>query len=173
MKDDPSAFTMTPERICSYMHQLLLGLAHCHAKGWVHRDIKTDNLLVTNTNVLSIADFGLAKREIPGRNTPQVVTLWYRSPEVIYQDACASFPIDVWSAGCVFGELLTGRPLFCGDDAPSQIVNIYKLCGVPDTDGWPGVHNLIVRLFPLLPLHSDVYCGGLRSGRVVCRATIC
>lgn len=136
---------MTPERIRSYMHQLLLGLAHIHAQGWVHRDIKTANLLVTNANVLSIADFGLAK-QVSAHNTPLVVTLWYRSPELLYQDPNASFPLDVWSAGCVFGEMLSGRELFCGEDAASQIQMIYKLCGVPDTDGWPDIQTRIVRM---------------------------
>ena len=144
-RDAGSGFSATPERIRSYMYQLLCGLAHCHAKGWVHRDIKTANLLVTSKNVLSIADFGLAKQEVPGKNTPLVVTLWYRSPELLYQDPNASFPLDVWSAGCVFGELLTGRELFCGEDSASQIQMIYKLCGVPDTDGWPDILKRIVR----------------------------
>lgn len=137
-----SGYVMTPERIRSYTYQLLRGLAYCHSQGWVHRDIKTANLLITSQNELSITDFGLAKRVEPGRHaTPNVVTLWYRAPEVLYQDPSASFPLDVWSAGCVFGEILSGRELFCGHDSLSQITMIYKLCGA-DLTGWPGVQQL-------------------------------
>lgn len=136
-----SGFAMTPDLVRSYMHQLLLGLAHCHSRGWVHRDIKTANLLVTTRNQLSIADFGLAKKVDSGRATPEVVTMWYRPPELLYQDPTASFPIDMWSAGCVFGEMLSERELFCGHDSLSQITMIYKLCGAPDLSGWPGIQQ--------------------------------
>jgi serine/threonine protein kinase len=134
---------MTEERVRSYMLQLLTGLAHMHARGWVHRDLKTANLLVTAGNVVKIADFGLAKPLEPGREmTPRVVTLWYRSPELLFQDRSAGPGVDVWSAGCIFGELLTGREVFVGRDELAQLHAIYKLCGVPDTATWPGLAQL-------------------------------
>ena len=93
----------------SYMHQLLTGLAHMHAHSWVHRDLKTANLLITAGNVLKIADLGMARSMLwPGKFTPRVVTLWYRAPELIYQDRGAGVSVDMWSAGCVMGELLSG-----------------------------------------------------------------
>ena len=138
-----TGFAMTEERVRSYMFQLLTGLAHMHAMGWVHRDLKTANLLVTAGNVVKIADFGLAKPMEHGREmTPRVVTLWYRAPELLYQDRSAGMPVDVWSAGCIFGELLSGKELFVGQTEMEQAAAIYKLCGCPDGASWPGVAQL-------------------------------
>jgi cyclin-dependent kinase 10 len=100
---------MTPGRIRSFMHQLLSGLAFMHARDWVHRDLKPANLLVGPDNVVKIADLGMARSmRWPGKFTPRVVTLWYRAPELLFHDPAAGVGVDVWSAGCIFGELLTG-----------------------------------------------------------------
>lgn len=141
-KSGGTSFAMTEDRVRSYMAQLLNGLAHMHERGWVHRDIKTANLLVTADNVVKIADFGLAKRVEPGRATPRVCTLWYRAPELLFQDPHASFPQDVWSAGCIFGELLSGKVTVCGENEGEQLTAIYKLCGAPDAALWPGLSQL-------------------------------
>lgn len=100
---------MTEDRVRSFMAQLLRGLAAMHAAEWVHRDLKPANLLVSTDNTLYIADLGMARSmRWPGRFTPRVVTLWYRAPELLFHDPSAGTPVDVWSAGCVFGELLSG-----------------------------------------------------------------
>lgn len=98
------------------------GLAYCHAKGVMHRDIKPDNLLFDSACRLKIADFGLAREELFGSThdgdthpyTPQMVTLWYRAPEILI-DKPYGKNVDVWSAGCVVGEAFIGRPLFPGE----------------------------------------------------------
>lgn len=98
------------------------GLAYCHAKGVMHRDIKPDNLLFDSGCRLKIADFGLAREELfesahdgdAHPYTPQMVTLWYRAPEILMDKAYGK-SVDVWSAGCVVGEAFIGRPLFPGE----------------------------------------------------------
>lgn len=97
------------------MKQLLLGLKHCHENGVLHRDIKTSNLLLSKDGVLKIADFGLATSFDPARTQPmtsQVITLWYRPPELLLGATFYGVAVDLWSAGCILGELLMGQPIF-------------------------------------------------------------
>ena len=137
-------FDMSPPRVRSYMHQLLSALAHLHAAGWVHRDVKPTNVLVTSGNLVKLADFGLARNLGVGRrafSTFQVVTQWYRAPELIYGDPASGFAVDVWAAGCILAELMTGQPLFTPDDNLQHSRQIYRLCGVPDAAAWPGLRG--------------------------------
>jgi serine/threonine protein kinase len=110
-----------------------------HSKNWVHRDLKTANLLVSSDNLLKIADFGLARSMDSGNFTPKTVTLWYRAPEILFQDKSTNVSSDLWSVGCIFGELITGSPLFKGNDSVTQMMEIYKLCGVPNLSDWPNL----------------------------------
>lgn len=96
--------TLTELHARCYMHQLLSGVKYLHDNGVLHRDIKSANLLVTKNNVLKIADWGLARLvpdDIPGaaKLTNPVVTLWYRSPEVIVGSRRYDKGVDVWSVG--------------------------------------------------------------------------
>ena len=135
-------FDMSPRVVRSYMAQLLAALAHMHARGWVHRDLKPTNVLVTRDNVVKLADFGLSRDLGLGRrqfSTCQVVTQWYRAPELVFNDAACGVAVDVWAAGCIFAELVTGAPLFTSDDNLQHIRAIYRLVGEPDAAALPGL----------------------------------
>ncbi|SAM00300.1 hypothetical protein [Absidia glauca] len=124
--------------------------------GWLcfaDSDLKMSNLLLTSTGLLKIADFGLARTlSLPGKPmTPNVVTLWYRSPELLYGDANYSTAVDLWSAGCIMGELLQHRPLLPGTTEQTQLNLIVKLLGTPNEHIWPGFTQLPLGKALLLP----------------------
>lgn len=129
----------------SFMYQLLRGLAFCHSHNVLHRDLKPQNLLINKNGELKLADFGLARAfGIPVKcYSAEVVTLWYRPPDVLFGAKLYTTSIDMWSAGCIFAELANaGRPLFPGADVPDQLKRIFKLLGTPTEDNWPGVSQL-------------------------------
>lgn len=129
----------------SFLFQLLRGIAYCHEHRVLHRDLKPQNLLINNRGELKLADFGLARAfGIPVRSySHEVVTLWYRSPDVLLGSRHYSTSIDIWSAGCIFAEMANGgRPLFAGSDAASQLIAIFKVLGTPTERSWPGVSEL-------------------------------
>ncbi|KAK7468004.1 hypothetical protein BaRGS_00036748 [Batillaria attramentaria] len=106
-----------PDTVKSFMYQLLRGLDFCHSNNVLHRDLKPQNLLINKNGELKLADFGLARAfGIPVRfYSAEVVTLWYRPPDVLFGAKMYSTSIDMWSAGCIFAELANaGRPLFPG-----------------------------------------------------------
>ncbi|KAF8325462.1 Pkinase-domain-containing protein [Cantharellus anzutake] len=125
--------------------QLLLGLHYCHAHRILHRDLKPQNLLIDAEGNLKLADFGLARAfGIPLRTyTHEVVTLWYRAPEVLLGSRHYSTAIDMWSVGCIMAEMvMSGTPLFPGDSEIDQIFKIFKILGTPHESTWPGVSQL-------------------------------
>ncbi|KAL6847319.1 hypothetical protein ACP4OV_023172 [Aristida adscensionis] len=150
MEHDLAGLTASPDvafsepQIKCYMRQLLAGLAHCHARGVMHRDIKCANLLVSNSGELKVADFGLANFFSPSAApsaaaaplTSRVVTLWYRPPELLLGATAYRPAVDLWSAGCVFAEMHARRPVLQGRTEVEQIHKIFKLCGSPPDDFW-------------------------------------
>lgn len=130
--------------IKSYLHQLLLGVAYCHSHRVLHRDIKPQNLLIDVQGNIKLADFGLARAfGVPVRTyTHEVVTLWYRAPEILLGSKFYSTPVDVWSLGCIFAEMITKRPLFPGDSEIDQLFRIFRTLGTPDETNWPNVTKL-------------------------------
>ena len=92
----------------SYLYQLLSGIAFCHSHRILHRDLKPQNLLIDKNGSIKLADFGLARAiGVPVRSyTHEVVTLWYRAPEILLGCRYYSTPVDVWSIGCIFAEMV-------------------------------------------------------------------
>lgn len=100
---------LNPRDVKSYLSQMLKGIAYCHAHRVLHRDMKPQNLLVNSNGLLKIADFGLARAfGLPLRNyTHEVVTLWYKAPEVLLGTKCYTTSVDIWSIGCIFAEMVS------------------------------------------------------------------
>jgi len=129
----------TESQVKCLLQQILSGLDHCHSNGILHRDMKGANLLIDSTGVLKIADFGLATFYDPGSQQPmtsRVATLWYRPPELLLGATRYSAAVDMWSTGCIFAELLTGKPIMPGRTEVEQIHRIFKLCGSPSDEYW-------------------------------------
>ncbi|XP_030279197.1 cyclin-dependent kinase 11B isoform X6 [Sparus aurata] len=133
-----------PGEVKTLMIQLLRGVRHLHDNWILHRDLKTSNLLLSHKGILKIGDFGLAREYGSPLKpyTPVVVTLWYRSPELLLGAKEYSTAVDMWSVGCIFGELLTQKPLFPGKSEIDQINKIFKDLGSPSEKIWPGYSEL-------------------------------
>ena len=127
--------------IRSFMFQLLNGIDFCHSNRVLHRDLKPQNLLINNKGQLKLADFGLARAFGIPVNTfsNEVVTLWYRAPDVLLGSRTYNTSIDIWSAGCIMAEMYTGRPLFPGTTNEDQLQKIFRLMGTPSERSWPGI----------------------------------
>nr|POE59149.1 negative regulator of the pho system [Quercus suber] len=119
--------------IKSFMWQLLRGIAFCHENRVLHRDLKPQNLLINSNLQLKLGDFGLARAFGIPVNTfsNEVVTLWYRAPDVLLGSRTYNTSIDIWSAGCIMAEMFTGRPLFPGTTNEDQLLKIFRLMGTP------------------------------------------
>ncbi|KAI9839142.1 MAG: negative regulator of the PHO system [Sarea resinae] len=127
--------------IKSFMYQLLQGIAFCHENRVLHRDLKPQNLLINSKGQLKLGDFGLARAFGIPVNTfsNEVVTLWYRAPDVLLGSRTYNTSIDIWSAGCIMAEMYTGRPLFPGTTNEDQLQKIFRLMGTPSERSWPGI----------------------------------
>ncbi|XP_073674843.1 cyclin-dependent kinase 11B isoform X3 [Garra rufa] len=133
-----------PGEVKTLMIQLLRGVRHLHDNWILHRDLKTSNLLLSHKGILKIGDFGLAREYGSPLKpyTPVVVTLWYRSPDLLLGAKEYSTAVDMWSVGCIFGELLTQKPLFPGKSEIDQINKVFKDLGSPSEKIWPGYSEL-------------------------------
>ncbi|KZZ97521.1 Cell division control protein 2 (Cyclin-dependent protein kinase) [Moelleriella libera RCEF 2490] len=127
--------------IRKFMMQLCEGIKYCHSRRVLHRDLKPQNLLIDKDGNLKLADFGLARAfGVPLRTyTHEVVTLWYRAPEILLGGRQYSTGVDMWSVGCIFAEMCTRKPLFPGDSEIDEIFKIFRTLGTPDDEVWPGV----------------------------------
>lgn len=155
--------SFTPKLVKSYMHQMLDAIAFCHMHRILHRDLKPQNLLVDREGHLKLADFGLARSfNLPMRTyTHEVVTLWYRAPEILLGTKFYATGVDIWSLGCIFAEMILKRPLFPGDSEIDQLYRIFRTMSTPDEDNWPGVSQLpdYKRTFPrweAQPIPEDI-----------------
>ncbi|XP_044160584.1 cyclin-dependent kinase 15 isoform X2 [Bufo gargarizans] len=136
---------LLPYNVRLFMFQLLRGLAYIHHQHILHRDLKPQNLLISYLGELKLADFGLARaKSIPSQTySSEVVTLWYRPPDVLLGATDYSSDLDIWGAGCIFIEMLQGYPAFSGvSNAFEQLEKIWSVIGTPTEETWPGVSQL-------------------------------
>ncbi|KAF9355615.1 Cyclin-dependent kinase catalytic subunit [Mortierella sp. NVP85] len=155
---------LPPDQVKEYLYQLIRGVEYCHARRILHRDLKPQNLLIDEMRNLKLADFGLARAfGIPLRShTHEVVTLWYRAPEILLGSRHYSTAVDIWSIGCIFAEMVLKKPLFpgfspestqchLGDSEIDELFRIFRLRGTPNEDIWPGV-TLLKDWKPVFPV---------------------
>jgi len=140
----PQKEMMDKNLVKSYTYQILQAMLFCHQRRVLHRDLKPQNLLIDKNGSIKLADFGLARAfGIPVRvYTHEVVTLWYRAPEILLGSNKYSCPVDIWSIGCIFAEMANKRPLFQGDSEIDQLFRIFRVLRTPSEDLWPGVTQL-------------------------------
>jgi len=137
---------LTPGQIKTCMLQIVSGLKYCHDNNIIHRDLKPANILIDKTGQIKIADFGYSCiKTSKNIYTNNVVTLWYRAPELLLDAKQASKKskydnaIDIWSVGCIIGELLSRAPILAGQNEVNQMFLICNLCGTPTKENWPTV----------------------------------
>ena len=132
------------EEIKSFAYQLICGVAHCHTYRYMHRDLKPQNLLINEKGELKLADFGLARAfgNTTRAYSNEVVTLWYRPPDVLLGSQQYNESIDIWSIGCIIAEMVNGKVLFSGKSDIDQLACIFKILGTPNEKSWPNVIEL-------------------------------
>ncbi|KIE00377.1 cyclin-dependent kinase G-1, partial [Metarhizium majus ARSEF 297] len=142
LEDMPEPFLSS--EVKRLLLQLTSGVSYLHENWILHRDLKTSNLLLNNRGQLKIADFGMARYvgDPAPKLTQLVVTLWYRAPELLLGTRTYDAAVDMWSVGCIFGELITREPLLQGSNEVDQMSKIFELCGVPTEESWPGFRKL-------------------------------
>ncbi|KAL4297787.1 hypothetical protein GQ457_12G007500 [Hibiscus cannabinus] len=130
---------LSPADIKSYIQMTLKGLAICHKKWVLHRDMKPNNLLIGSNGQLKLADFGLARifGSPDRRFTHQVFARWYRAPELLFGTKQYAAGVDVWAAACIFAELLLRRPFLQGTSDIDQLGKIFAAFGTPTSSQWP------------------------------------
>lgn len=124
----------TLSQVKCLFRQVLEGISYLHMNDIIHRDVKMQNILLTAKGVLKLADFGMARAYSPRPLTPGVVTIWYRSPEILLGTKYYNSSIDLWSAGLVLAELLQSAPCLTGETPIEQLSMIIKLLGSPSPD---------------------------------------
>lgn len=133
-------FGLHAQNVKLLFFQLLRALQYIHEKSILHRDIKPQNVLLSVQGELKLADFGLARaKSVPSRTyTNEIVTLWYRPPDVLLGSTEYTTSLDIWGAGCIFVEMISGFPLFPGvKSAYDQLTKIFKVLGTPQRSDWP------------------------------------
>lgn len=139
IKDKSILFT--PADIKSWMLMTLRGVHHCHRNFILHRDLKPNNLLVAPDGQIKVADFGLA-RTVPSPHeilTSNVVTRWYRAPELLFGAKHYTSAIDIWSLGVIFAELMLRIPYLPGKNDVDQVEVTFRALGTPTDKDWPDV----------------------------------
>lgn len=149
---------LSPMTVRSYIRQLLQAVEHCHAHGFLHLDIKPGNILLDGLGTLQLADFGSA-RQIWPMPDDGCCTLWYRPPEILLGSTEWTPACDIWSVGCVLGEMLFHEPIFPGNNQIETLFRIFGVLGTPSEYTWVGVtqlphFSLSFPRYPLRPMPS-------------------
>ncbi|MCJ1477011.1 hypothetical protein MMC13_005682 [Lambiella insularis] len=174
-----------PSEIKTLLLQLTSAVEYLHTNWILHRDLKTSNLLMNNRGQMKIADFGMARYygDPPPKLTQLVVTLWYRAPELLLGEEKYGAEVDMWSVGCIFGELLTKEPLLQGKNEVDQLskvffsalvtfyegsdefisIQIFELCGIPTEESWPSFRRLPNARSLRLPRNSQTVGAVIRA----------
>lgn len=129
---------LTPAEVKCCLKMILEGITACHEKWVLHRDLKPSNILVGADGELKIGDFGLARLHASpkARLTHQVITRWYRPPELLYAARSYGPSVDMWSVGCIFAELMLRMPYMPGDSDIDQLAKIFQARGTPNKEDW-------------------------------------
>ncbi|KAL8913966.1 MAG: hypothetical protein Q9171_001351 [Xanthocarpia ochracea] len=154
-----------PSETKTLLLQLTSAVEYLHSNWILHRDLKTSNILMNNRGQVKIADFGMARYYVdpPPKLTQLVVTLWYRGPELLLGADTYGAGVDMWSLGCIFGELLLKEPLLQGKNEVEQLTKIFELCGVPTEETWPGFKRLPNARSLRLPSNSQTTGAVIRA----------
>lgn len=141
-QEEAGAFPPTAKKYVFY--QIVKAVAYLHSKRILHRDLKPQNILVDTNGMIKIADFGLARQySVPIKKyTPEVVTVWYRAPEILLGSPEYTTSVDTWSLGCILAELYNNEPLFPGDSEIGELFRIFQALGTPSEETWKGVTKL-------------------------------
>ncbi|ELA41206.1 CMGC/CDK/CDK5 protein kinase [Vittaforma corneae ATCC 50505] len=139
--------------VLSLIKQLINGVHYLHSHSIIHRDLKPSNILVAKDGVLKIADFGLARAISPMdfSYSSEVVTLWYRAPELLMGTPNYLYEIDIWSLGCIIYEMITLKPLLPGENKQSQLALCKNL-------NYQGIINELVKIYNIPPFLASIVC---------------
>ncbi|MFH4980628.1 hypothetical protein AB6A40_007337 [Gnathostoma spinigerum] len=151
---------LSADQVCYLIYQVLRGIKYIHSANVVHRDLKPSNLLVNENCDLKICDFGFSrvidpKHDHSGWLTEYVATRWYRAPEIMLSSKCYTKAIDLWSVGCILGEMLNNRPMFPGENYLSHLQMILQLIGSPSKEDLASVVNNKARTYLALLPHTE------------------
>lgn len=140
-------------KIQSIMARVLEGVKSMHSNRAIHRDLKPENIFLNSQEEVKIGDFGISRTYGASSNpmSPGMVTIFYRAPELALGVDEYSIPVDVWSCGCIFAELYSGRPLFQADSEIDLVNKIFKLRGTPTETTWPGITQRLSTVAPSYP----------------------
>lgn len=131
-------FTTATIKFCAL--SILRAIDYCHSCNILHRDIKPNNILISPCGNIKIADFGLARVYDSSSKmsmSHQIVTRWYRPPEILFGARHYTYAVDIWSIGAVIGELMLLSPLFPGTNDIDQIFRVFQIMGTPSPTTWP------------------------------------